>query len=246
MPAGWHLATGFNQRVVYRWAKDVYFDFFSTLLSLEDVTDKQLHDELESDRGKHPKWTSLFSDENFGSEVRRFVCDKHMSRVVQTSLCRMWCSGLDSYKVEMCKSTVSVWLHDLGFSHQQFSKGVYYFDGHERSDIVANRRACLDTLHSFDKRMWAHHSPSPDPAMRPVFRVYHDESTYYANADQSFHWTDGLKQVLKQKNLGQAIMVSGSVEEVGGMLEHQGEKATLFMEHQTNGYFNNALLISEV
>ena len=33
------LATGFNQRVVHRWAKDVYVDFFSTLSSLEDVTE---------------------------------------------------------------------------------------------------------------------------------------------------------------------------------------------------------------
>ena len=44
------LATGFNQRAVHRWAKDVYVDFFSTLLSLDDATDEQLHDELESDR----------------------------------------------------------------------------------------------------------------------------------------------------------------------------------------------------
>ena len=47
-----------------------------------------------------------------------------------------------------------------------------------------------------------------------------------ANADQSFHWTDGTKQVLKQKSLGQAIMLSDFVEEVGGMLECDGEKAT--------------------
>ena len=40
--------------------------------------------------------------------------------------------------------------------------------------------------------------------------------------------------------------MSDFMEEVGGMLEHEGEKATLFMEYQTYGYFNNALLISQV
>ena len=78
-----------------------------------------------------------------------------------------------------------------------------------------------------------------------MIRIYHDESTYYANADQSFHWTDGTKQVLKQKSLGQAIMVSDFVEEVGGMLECDGEKATFLLEHQTEGYFTNNLLISQ-
>ena len=41
-------------------------------------------------------------------------------------------------------------------------------------------------------------------------------------------------------------MVSDFVEEVSGMLEHKGEKVSLFMEHLTDGYFNNALLISQV
>ena len=185
------------------------------------------------------------ADENFCSEVRRFVSDKAYvkgSPNLTLQDVALWIK--DSYKVEICKSTVSIWLHDLGLSHQQFSKG--HFDGHERPDVVANRRAYLDTLHSFDKRIWPYHSLSPYPAMRPVIRVYHDESTYYANADQSFHWTDDLKQVLKLKNLGQAIMVSDFVEEVSGMLEHEGEKATFFMDHQTDGYFNNALLISQV
>ena len=41
------------------------------------------------------------------------------------------------------------------------------------------------------------------------------------------HWTDGTVQALKQKSLGQAIMVSDFVEEVGGFLAHDGDKAHL-------------------
>ena len=84
------------------------------------------------------------------------------------------------------------------------------------------RDGCVCTVHRVQTQ---------DPAILPVIRIYHDESTYYANADQSFHWTDGTKQVLKQKSLGQAIMVSDFVEEVGGMLECDGEKATFLLEH---------------
>ena len=43
----------------------------------------------------------------------------------------------DKYAVEVCRSTVCHWLHNLGFS-SEFSKGVF-FDGHERPDVVADR-----------------------------------------------------------------------------------------------------------
>ncbi len=57
----------------------------------------------------------------------------------------------------------------------------------------------------------------------PIIRIFHDESTFYSNADQSFHWADDKLQALKQKSLGQAIMVSDFIEEHGAYLEHQSE-----------------------
>ena len=240
------IATGFNYQVVRKWAKEIYVDFFSILTSLENVTDDRLDKELESGRGKHPKWVSLISDENFRADVRKFVLDDaYVKGRPNLTLQAVVTWMKDTHEVEVGKSTLSLWLHEMGFSYQQFTKGVY-FDGHEREDVVADRRAYLATLQSYESRMCVYGSPCPDPAIVPVIRVYHDESTYYANADQSFHWTDGTKQVLKQKSLGQAIMVSDFVEEVGGMLECDGEKATFLLEHQTEGYFTNDLLISQV
>ena len=104
----------------------------------------------------------------------------------------------------------------------------------------------LAQLSGYNSRMWTSHSPAPNPSFRPVIRVFHDESTFYANADQSFHWTDGSKQALKQKSLGQAIMVSDFLDEVSGLLEFEGEKARLLLEHQTDGYFNNDMLLTQV
>ncbi len=208
------VAMGFSAQVIRRWAQEIFVDFFSSLSSLEDVTDEQLEHELESARGRHPKWITLSSDENFRRECQSFI---HQNANVKgkPNLTLMdvvsWVKS--SYGVDVCKSTVSLWLHDLGFSYQQHSKGVY-FDGHDRADVVTDRTAYLQHLESLESRMWLYNTPSPNPAIKPVIRVYHDESTYYANSYQSFHWTDGSQQVLKQKSLGQAIMVSDFVEEV--------------------------------
>ncbi len=70
------LATGFNHKVIHRWAHNTFVDFFSPKSSLEDVTDQLLDNELESERGKHPKWIALNSNENFQVDVRKFVCEK--------------------------------------------------------------------------------------------------------------------------------------------------------------------------
>ena len=32
----------------------------------------------------------------------------------------------EEWKVEICEETARLWLHKMGFSHCQFSKGVYF------------------------------------------------------------------------------------------------------------------------
>ena len=76
--------------------------------------------------------------------------------------------------------------------------------------------------------------------------MFHDESTFYANADQSFHWADDTVQVLKQKSLGQAVMVSDFVEEVDGYLRYGDHEAREYLEHQSEGYWNNEHMVKQV
>ena len=45
------------------------------------------------------------------------------------------------------------------------------------------------------------------PSEKPPIIVHHDQSTYFANADQSHYWADYSTTILKQKSLGQDIMV---------------------------------------
>lgn len=41
-------------------------------------------------------------------------------------------------------------------------------------------------------------------------------------------------------------MVSDFLEEVGGLLQLESKEARLLLEHQTQGYFTNEMLISQV
>lgn len=49
--------------------------------------------------------------------------------------------------------------------------------------------------------------------VKPLTRVVRDESTFYENCDQSNLWGDHHTNVLKQKSLGQSIMVSDFIDE---------------------------------
>ncbi len=72
-------------------------------------------------------------DENFMAEVQKFVCDTAIMRGRPNLTLNDIVGWLkDHHQVDVCKSTVStcIWLHELGFSYQYHSKGIY-FDGHE-------------------------------------------------------------------------------------------------------------------
>ena len=86
----------------------------------------------------------------------------------------------------------------------------------ECSDVVAYRNEFVSKvvdLELFCARPG--HTPVSREGQKPII-VHHDESTFYSNADQSNYWSDGRMTVLKQKSLGQAIMVSDFIEEVSG------------------------------
>ena len=117
-------------------------------------------------------------------------------------------------------------------------KSVYYFDGHEREDVTEYRKEFVDRMFELDRKcIYPGHTPQLR-GEKPVIQIHHDESTFYANADQSKHWGDGtMKNILKQKSLGQAIMVSDFVEENGSdYLRYNGQEARLVLETSTDGY----------
>ena len=96
-------------------------------------------------------------------------------------------------------------------SHHQ---KVVYFDSHNRSDVVEYRTSFLTKLHELDKKSLTcdGNTPNLQEEERPIIRVGHDETTFYANCDQTYFWGDDESNVLRQKSLGQSIMVSDFVD----------------------------------
>lgn len=181
---------------------------------------------------RHPKWQSLVHDENFTTEARQYVRENGYVKGRPNLTLEKFASWVkEEWSTDICTSTASDWLHEMGFTNRQFSKGVY-FDGHERPDVLEERKKYLATLEAYESRMLSSHCPAPDHScFSRRFYLLHQ------------CWSDGTSQALKQKSF---IMVSDFVEEVGGLLEFEGEKACLLLEHQSQGYFTNDMLISQV
>ena len=115
-------------------------------------------------------------------------------------------------------------LHNLVVSQKNHHKGVY-FDGHERSDVVKFRNDFVSKIKGLEPLCERPgYTPVVSEGQRPIIVIHHDESTFYSNADQSNFWSDGEMTVLKQKSLGQAIMVSDFIEEAGGDFLHHDDK----------------------
>ena len=189
--------TGFNPDVVYRWARAVFRDFLGAVSNIDDVDDQSLETELVSSKGRHPKWESLINDEGFVLEATAYVREHGYVKEAPNLTLADFVQWLkDKLCVEVCTEIARQWLLKMGFSYQQFSKGVY-FDGHERADVVLHRSQYLASL---DDRMLVSPLQYPLPASNipAVIRVYHDESTFHANSDQSYYWSDGSNKALKQ------------------------------------------------
>ena len=83
------------------------------------------------------------------------------------------------------------------------------------------------------------------PIEKPVIHVYHNKSTFFANAPLTY-WNDGLNIVFQQKSMGQAIMVSDFIEEVDGFWQTGPLKAHVLLEHSKEDYFNNEKFLHQV
>ena len=132
--------TGFSPQVIRRWAEAVFRDYFGATSSIDDIDDESLGAELMSSRGKHPKWVSLVHDEKFQLDATEYLREhSYVKRAPNLTLADFAQWVAETWHVEVCKETARLWLHRMGFSYRQFSKGVY-FDGHEREDVVQHRK----------------------------------------------------------------------------------------------------------
>ena len=239
--------TGFHPKTVQDWASAFFVS--SSALSSEDMTDEHITEDLSSDRGHRDTHSgTLLHSEEFQLAARTFVRSNTCKKGQPNLTSEMFVEWIDStYGKRIHKVTARRWLSALGFSRVHHQKGVY-FDGHDRDDVVLYRNNFLTKLSELDKTSLIYDGATPqlDEGEKALIRVVHDESTYYANSDQTFFWADDETNVLRQKSLGAAIMVSDFVDEVGGFICDGEESARLLLETNKDGYFNNELLIKQV
>ena len=204
---------------------------------------------LGSVRGKCSKRPhSLIKNDEFCQSARKYVRENACVRGepnLTSEMFRRWIKT--EHNCDVSGETARKWLHTLGFKQVTHTKGVY-FDGHEREDVVAYRKTFVEKLSNLDRRcIYSGHEPILYPNEKPLIIVHHDESTFYANADQSCYWADDSVTILKQKSLGQSIMVSDFIEECSNdYLEYDGEQARLLLETQTEGYFDSTKFLKQV
>ena len=238
--------TGVSAYTIRKWASHYYM---SVDVAPESIDHDMMADLLSSERGRGSKLAgSLLTDEEFRLAAREYVRQNSCVRGEPNMTSEAFYDWISStYGVTICRGTARIWLHNLGFSQKNHHKGVY-FDGHERSDVVEYRNNFVSKIKELEplcKRPGD--TPLVSEGQRPIIVVHHDESTFYSNADQSNFWSDGEMTVLKQKSLGQAIMVSDFIEEASGdYLRHDDEHARLLLETQTDGYFDSEKFLVQV
>ena len=242
--------TQFSPETVRRWATSYFielYDLFET--SPENVTDEVIEEELSSERGhSHSSPSSLIHEEDFQLAARTFVCENAYIKGEPNMTVAKFAEWVaTSYNTKVHPETARRWLYELGFSRVHHQKGVY-FDGHDRADVVAYRNSFLAQMEELDKKSISYDGKTPEleEGELPLIRVVHDESTFHANCDQSYFWGDDSTNVLRQKSLGAAIMVSDFIDEVSGYVRDEVEEARLQLETQKEGYFNNEHLLEQV
>jgi hypothetical protein len=229
------IVTGFSMETVRRWGTSFYQA--AAHKGDNEFNLEWVEECLVSSRGCHPKTISLFEDEDFQLQSKEFVRKNACVKGSPNLTAKAYATWIaTNWKHTVSERTAIRWLHKLGFKQQRLGKAVY-FDGHERSDVLADRKKYVDKLHEYDY---------PEPDERPIIRIYHDESTFYANSEEKFFWADGSNVPIRSKSLGQAIMVSDFIEEKDGYLENGNDKARVYLEHSKEGYWNNERLLKQV
>ena len=232
---------------VRKWGSEYFLALVN--ISRDDIDDELVNSLLSSERGKSRRNPcSIINNANFRINARDYVHKSSFKRGAPNMTLQEFQHWVQStYDRNICVETARAWLLDLGFSRKNHHKSVY-FDGHEREDVVECRAEYVKKLSEVDKQCrYNGHTPQLQPGEKELIQVFHDESTFYSNADQACYWDDGSLSVLKQKSLGQSIMVSDFIEEAScDYLKHNNTEARLLLETQTDRYFDSKMLLIQV
>lgn len=109
------------------------------------------------------------------------------------------------------------WLWCLGYRRKRHSKGVYW-DGHERKDVRKRRTEYLAELAEIEALCGTFDGPEMEETLPTLSAdqkehviVVHDECAFHTNDFSGNYWLRDGEQVLKKKDKGRLVMVSGFI-----------------------------------
>ena len=117
-----------------------------------------LYQELPPRRqGQHAKVESFIDDADNYSSVQKLLRSMPRNTVSAESFARRVNETFP--QLSICSKTASTWMHRLNF-HPGGLHSTVYKDGHERSDVIADRRAFISTMQSLFPRMHIFSGPN--------------------------------------------------------------------------------------
>jgi len=219
----------------------------------------------QSHRGKHQKSESLLHDEDFLAQCIKWLREtlpskrtpQHFRRhLVDTVLPLV--TGLGAKSTAVCETTARNWMLSIGYKFGAWRKDVF-IDGHERADVVEQRKAFCSAWLDLSRRMLSYSGESMDVAVLPedtsepeVVWVTHDESVFYANDDGGHVWSCKEHPDLPKKSRGRSIMISDFLCPCHGRLFEivEGEKVfvteTLHVGKAQEGFWTSAHVVEQV
>ena len=116
--------------------------------------------------------------------------------------------------------TARRWLGRLGYEYKDVRKDIF-IDGHERSDVVEDRKKFLEKMEelkpymvefeengAMKEKIYPSDCAVHGPNRRPIIVITHDECTFSANDGIRKAWTRKGDTFLRPKGRGQGIMTS--------------------------------------
>ncbi|EEQ99708.1 hypothetical protein Pmar_PMAR010971 [Perkinsus marinus ATCC 50983] len=211
----------------------------------------------QSKRGRHSKTFSPMYDEAFADfrrKLKAYVKSESLGKQGTPNLTvktvAQWVNTELGLEGDDCYSERSVgrWLHYLDFKIFTLKKTLYV-DGHERSDVVADRQRfahALDEVYpsllTIDDEIL---DVKPNPDATHIL-VSQDEKIHHSNDVQRRYWSDGSFVALPTKSMGRTVMTSDFLSEIYGFIKYSdddedvpGERAGSVLDVSSDGYYNS-------
>lgn len=130
-------------------------------------------------------------------------------------------------------STCKRWLHHMGFDIITPKNGIY-IDGHERPDVKEAREQYLRRMIKLGFLHFTNaptleaaiptdiEPPTADKREKTIF-IFHDETIFHANDDQTFKWGQKGEKIMKKKSQGAGYMISDFIDDQNGFLHYSDD-----------------------